>query len=57
MAGCAKAKAVTKESNEKPTVPCWICQSMDYWQTKDGRWLCGECHPRIEELEKKSEDL
>ena len=30
---------------ERPTKPCYICSSNDWWQRSDGGWLCNRCHP------------
>jgi len=30
---------------QKPTKPCWVCGSNDWWLTPDGQYLCGRCHP------------
>ncbi len=30
---------------DKPTKPCYVCGSNDWWQRPDGGWLCGRCHP------------
>lgn len=30
---------------KKPTKPCWVCGSSDFWQRPDGSWLCNRCHP------------
>ena len=43
-----KVKQVGKE---KPTKPCWCCDSMDWWLTSYGQYVCGVCHPRIEDKE------
>jgi hypothetical protein len=29
----------------KPPVPCYCCNSDDYWQRPDGGWVCKICHP------------
>lgn len=33
----------------KPTRPCFVCGSYDWWLRKVGfgaeAWLCGRCHP------------
>lgn len=29
----------------KPTKPCHICGTNDWWQRSDGAWLCNQCHP------------
>ena len=29
---------------EKPTKPCYVCGSSDWWLALDGRYLCGKCH-------------
>jgi len=34
-----------KQQNSKPTKPCCICGSNDWWQRPDGGWLCNKCHP------------
>lgn len=31
---------------KKPFRPCFVCGSNDWWQRKDGGWVCGRCHPR-----------
>lgn len=30
---------------QKPTKPCYVCGSSNWWLTSDGRYLCGRCHP------------
>lgn len=30
---------------DKPTKPCYVCGTNDWWQRPDGGWLCGRCHP------------
>lgn len=30
---------------ERPTKPCYVCGSDDWWQRPDGGWACGKCHP------------
>ena len=30
---------------QKPTKPCCICGTNDWWLTPEGRYLCGRCHP------------
>lgn len=30
---------------QKPTKPCHICGSNDWWQRPDGGWSCGKCRP------------
>ena len=30
---------------QKPTKPCYICGSNDWWQRADGSWNCNRCHP------------
>ena len=29
----------------RPTKPCHICGSDNWWWRPDGSWVCGRCHP------------
>ncbi len=37
---------VTRHSNngDRPSYPCSVCGSENWWR-RDGKWLCGRCHP------------
>ncbi len=30
---------------KKPTKPCYVCGSSDWWHRPDGGWACGKCLP------------
>lgn len=30
---------------KRPTKPCYVCGSNDWWQRPDGGWNCNRCHP------------
>jgi DNA primase len=39
------------DSGERPAWPCSICGATSWWQhTRDGRWICGRCHPKPSDL-------
>lgn len=37
----------SKQKKEKPVKPCWVCGTMEWWQHRDGEWICGVCHPPV----------
>jgi len=34
-----------KNNDKKPTNPCTICGSYNWWRRNGSGWLCGRCHP------------
>jgi len=36
-----------KQAKEKPVKACWLCGTMEWWQHRDGEWICGVCHPPV----------
>jgi archaellum biogenesis ATPase FlaH len=41
------------ESFPEPTRPCRLCGAVCFWQTRDGEWICGRCHPHPEKLKEE----
>jgi len=39
-------KVVARATTPKPDHPCGACDSNDWWQRKDGGWVCNRCHPQ-----------
>ena len=34
-----------KNNGKKPTNPCTVCGSYNWWRRNGSGWLCGRCHP------------
>jgi len=33
----------------QPEHSCFGCKTYNWWMRKDGKWICGTCHPKPQE--------